>query len=223
MKKTNCVHVNMRSSDVLEKSTGLKWLRKWFLPHWTDVWPEIVARASTTSTLHLGCGLSPLAGATTIDLNPTVRPHVIWDLNKIPWPFSDNSFEFIVALSIVEHLDDFLGVMGEIHRVAKPGAIINILVPHFSSGAAFVDPTHKQYLSARSCDYFIEGTEIAKCYGFYVPFRFELVRSFVDLAPACRYLPGAAWLVRFHTALWEDYLCYVLRGAGIFWQLKVVK
>lgn len=212
-----------RSSLEPREPIVLRRLKKWLLPHWTDVWPEVVARANTTPTLHLGSGFSPLPGATTVDLNPTVRPHVIWDLNKTPWPFANNSFETVVALSIVEHLDDFPSVMGEIHRVSRPGAMINILVPHFSSGAAFVDPTHKQHLSARSCDYFIEGSAIEMDYGFYVPYRYELVRCFVELAPVCRYLPGAAWLARRHTALWEDYLCYVLRGAGIFWQLKVVK
>jgi SAM-dependent methyltransferase len=201
----------------------LRRLRKYFWAHWTDVWPEVVAQVETMPTLHLGSGFAPIAGATTVDLNPAARPHVIWDLNKRPWPFADNSFEIVVALNIVEHLDDFLSVMGEIHRVARPGAMVNILVPHFSSGAAFVDPTHKQHLSARSCDYFIEGSSIEKDYGYYVPYRYELVRCFVELAPAYRYLPGAAWLARHHTALWEDYLCYVLRGAGIFWQLKVVK
>ena len=120
-------------------------------------------------------------------------------------------------------VDDFLGAMGEIHRVARPGAMVNILVPHFSSGAAFVDPTHKQRLSARSCDYFIGDSSIEKDYGFYVPWRYELIRCFVEVAPAYRYFPGAAWLAQRHTAFWEDYLCYVLRGAGIFWQLKVVK
>lgn len=212
-----------RSSHKPWKRIVWRRLRKWLLPHWQDVWPEVVARASTTPTLHLGSGLSPLAGATTVDLNQAVRPQVICDLNNTPWPFADNSFETIVALSIVEHLDNFLAVMGEIHRVTRPGAMVNILVPHFSSGAAFVDPTHKQHLSARSCDYFIEGCATGMDYGFYVPYRYELVRCFVELAPVCRYLPGAAWLARRHTAFWEDYLCYVLRGAGIFWQLKVMK
>ncbi len=201
----------------------LRRLRRFLLPHWTDVWAETTARAKTVPTLHRGSGSAPLAGATTADLNPNVRPDVICDLNVFPWPFADNSFDMVVALSVIEHLDNFLGVMGEIHRIARPCAMINILVPHFSSGAAFVDPTHKQHLSARSCDYFIEGTSIEREYGFYVPYRCKLVRCFIDLAPGYRYLPGAAWLARRHTAFWEDYLCFVLRGAGIFWQLTVVK
>ena len=67
------------------------------------------------------------------------------------------------------------------------------------------------------------GTALEREYGFYVPYRFTLERRFVDLAPGLRFIPGALWLAGTHTAFWEDYLCYVLRGSGIFWQLKVVK
>lgn len=201
----------------------LRRFRRIILPHWTDVWEDVVARAEMSHTLHLGSGHSPLEGAITVDLNPNTNPRVIWDLNNTPWPFETNSFDEVVALNIVEHLDDFLSVMGEIHRVCRPEAQVSILVPHFSSAAAHVDPTHKQFLSARSCDYFIAGTEIEKEYGFYVPFRFSLVRRFVHLSQGLRFIPGAEWLARRRTDFWETYLCYVLRGSGMFWQLRVVK
>lgn len=201
----------------------LRAIRRRVLPHWTDVWPDIVDRARIVPTLHLGSGFSPLGGSTTVDLNPATNPSVLWNLNQTPWPFADASFEQVVALSIIEHLDDFLAVMGEIHRVCRPAAQVNILVPHFSSAAAYVDPTHKQRLSARSCEFFIDCTKIEKEYGFYVPFRFALERRFVDVSAGLRLVPGVVWLANRHTAFWEDYLCYVLRGSGIFWQLRVVK
>lgn len=198
-------------------------LRRRFLPHWTDTWAEISARAKAVPTLHLGSGFAPLVGSTTVDLNPAANPSVIWDLNQAPWPFAEGSFDNVVAINIIEHLDNFLTIMGEIHRVCRPEAQVNILVPHFSSAAAYIDPTHKRNLSARSCEYVIAGTALEREYGFYVPYRFTLERRFVDLAPGLRFIPGALWLAGTHTAFWEDYLCYVLRGSGIFWQLKVVK
>lgn len=201
----------------------LRRLRKKILPHWTDLWPDVVALARSIPTLHIGSGFQPIVGATTVDLNACANPSIVWDLNKTPWPFADASFDQVVALSIIEHLDDFLGVMGEIHRVSRPGAQVNILVPHFSSAAAYADPTHKLYLSARSCDYFIVGTEIEKEYGFYVPYRFALERRVVQLSGGLRLIPGAAWLANRCTAFWETYLCYLLRGGGIFWQLTTVK
>jgi SAM-dependent methyltransferase len=198
-------------------------IRASVLPHWTDHWSEIVEGAQHGRTLHLGSGFKPIPGALTVDINEGTGPDVVCSLNDIPWPFPQSSFDSLVAISIVEHLDDFLGVAREIHRVLKPGGSAYILVPHFSSAATHVDPTHKQQLSARSCDYFIVGTTISKEFGFYVPFRFELVRRYVHLQGALRYIPGAEWVARRYPAFWEEYLCFVLRGGGIFWHLRAVK
>ena len=201
----------------------LKTIRRRVLPHWTDYWPAIVASAQNRKVLYLGAGATPLPGAISVDINPRTSPDVICDLNRFPWPFADDQFDGLVALSILEHLDDFFGVMAEIHRISKPGAISSILVPHFSSAAAFVDPTHKQFLSARSCDYFICGTELEKEYGFYVPYRFELLIRHVNLQGVLRYIPGAEWIASRYPAFWEDYLCQLLRGGGVFWQLQAMK
>jgi SAM-dependent methyltransferase len=198
-------------------------LRQRLLPHWTDQWPAVVAKARNAHVLHLGAGLKHIPGAVTVDLNPDAGADVAWNLDTLPWPFPNDSFDAVVGLSIIEHLQDFLGVMGEIHRVLKPNGTAHILVPHFSSAASFVDPTHKQHLSARSCDYFIAGSDIGQEYGFYVPFRFELVRRYIHLQGLFRYVPGAEWAVSRFPALWEEYLCFVVRGGGIFWELRAVK
>lgn len=201
----------------------LRALRRWVLPNWTDHWPEILASVESGLVLHLGAGHSPLAGAVTTDINPATTPNVICDLNQALWPFADDSFDGVVALSVLEHLDDFLGTMSQIHRISRAGAVTSILVPHFSDAAAFVDPTHRQFFSARSCDYFIHGTEVEGEYGFYVPYRFALVARHVHLQGGLRYLPGAEWFARRYPAFWENYLCQLLRGGGIFWQLRTIK
>ncbi|OGR53028.1 MAG: hypothetical protein A2049_04715 [Elusimicrobia bacterium GWA2_62_23] len=173
--------------------------------------------------LQLGCGMHRIANATNVDLSSKTGADVEWDLNNFPYPFKDNTFSVVVSLSVLEHLDDFFSVMGEIHRISKDGASVYILVPHFSSAAAFVDPTHKSHFSARSCDYFFQGTDIEKDYGFYESYRYELVRRYVDLQGWLNYVLPLRWFVNRYPAFWENYLCYLLRGAGIFWELKVVK
>lgn len=198
-------------------------IRRRFLPHWPDFLAEQEALARIADVLHLGSGMTPVEGATTVDLNERANPDVVWDLNERPWPFKDNSFDGVIALNIVEHLDDFFGTMGEIHRVCRPGAVLSVLVPHFSSSAAHVDRTHKQLMSARSCDYFVAGTALERDYGFYVPWRFEMVRCLVELSSLWNRVPTAVWFARKCTPYWEDYACYLLRGAGVFWQLKVIK
>jgi SAM-dependent methyltransferase len=201
----------------------LRAIRRAALPHWTDGWPDIVARAAQEPFLHLGSGRQPVPNAVTADINSSVRPNVVVDLNNAPWPFADDTFAGVVALSVFEHLDDFLKTMGEVHRVLRRGGCAHILVPHFSSSAAFVDPTHKQRLSARSCDYFIPGTSLYGEYGFYVPFRFELVERHVHLSGSLRYVPLLELFARRFTTAWEDQLCFVLRGDAVFWQLRAIK
>ena len=198
-------------------------IRRRVAPSWTDIWPEVIAKTETMPSIQLGCGLSKLEHAMNVDINPIAQPDVLCDLNNFPYPFKSNTYEVVIALSTLEHLDDFFGVMGEIHRIAKNGALVYILVPHFSSAAAYMDPSHHQRLSARSCDYFIEGTPMENGYGFYVPYRYRLVRRYVQLSGIYNYIFPLGWLVSRNPGFWEEYLCYIIRGKGIFWELEVVK
>jgi len=202
----------------------LKGFRKRVVPHWTDIWPDVIVRTETQSVLQLGSGMTTkLKNTVNVDINPQTRPDVVWDLNSFPYPFMSDSFDTVTALSILEHLKDFFAVMGEIHRISKPGASVFILVPHFSSAAGFTDPTHCQHFGARSCDYFIEGSDIERDYGFYIQYRYRQVRRYIELAGLFNYVCPLRWLVHRYPAFWEEYLCYVIRGKGIFWELEVVK
>ena len=108
--------------------------------------------------LDLGCGLRKRPGAMGIDVNPRSQADVIHDLNRFPYPFPDNDFDEIICDNIIEHLDDFLKVMEELHRVAKPLALVTIVVPFYSHQQAHTDPTHRHFFGVHSFDYFIDGT-----------------------------------------------------------------
>jgi SAM-dependent methyltransferase len=108
--------------------------------------------------LDLGCGLRKRPGAIGIDVNPRSQADVIHDLNRFPYPFPDNHFDEIICDNIIEHLDDFLKVMEELHRIAKPLALVTIVVPFYSHQQAHTDPTHRHFFGVHSFDYFIDGT-----------------------------------------------------------------
>lgn len=202
----------------------LRKARRRFLPGWNDEWPRLVEKAGQCRAVQLGSGMGTvLPNVVNVDINPTTSPDIICDLNAKGFPLKENSFDMVVAISLLEHLNDFFSAMGEIHRIAKPGASVHILVPHFSSAAAFIDPTHQQFLSARSCDYFIEGTEIEKSYGFYLPYRYRMKKRYIELAGIWNYLPPLRWLADMRTAFWEEHLCFLIRGKGVYWELEVVK
>ena len=97
--------------------------------------------------LQLGCGKIPLNGYINLDIIKYPWVDVVCDLNKFPWPFSDSQFEEVYANSVLEHLDDTLRTMGEIHRILKPNGIFRGGVPWYNYAGAFGDPTHKQFFN----------------------------------------------------------------------------
>ena len=76
------------------------------------------------------------------------------NLNRLPWPLPSDQFEQCDLYDVIEHLEDIVAVMEEIHRVCRNGAVVRITVPHFSCANAFTDPTHRHYFSRFSFNYF---------------------------------------------------------------------
>ncbi len=54
------------------------------------------------------------------------------DLNK-PWPFEDNSVDGIIAVELVEHIEDHLSMFEEAARVLKPGGRLLFTTPNILS------------------------------------------------------------------------------------------
>src|SRR5262252_496917 len=106
----------------------------------------IQAERHTRDVLNLGCGRQPDPRAVNLDITPATNPDVVHDLNARPWPFPDDQFSEVLMFDVIEHLDDLLGVMEELHRVCRDGAVVKITTPHFSSANSFTDPTHRHHL-----------------------------------------------------------------------------
>lgn len=110
--------------------------------------------------LHIGCGKKKIAGSVGVDFCEGSDADVIWDLDKVPWPFPENEFDRVVCEHILEHLNNYLPAIEEIHRITKPGGLLEVEVPYFTSVFSFSDPTHKRAFTSRSFDYFVEGTPV---------------------------------------------------------------
>jgi len=48
-------------------------------------------------------------------------------------PFSSESFDFVLATDVIEHVEDDLAALEEIYRVLRPGGYVLITVPAFQS------------------------------------------------------------------------------------------
>jgi SAM-dependent methyltransferase len=81
-----------------------------------------------------------------LDMNPKANPDVLWNLNNLPMPFKDNTFDCVLATHILEHLgkEQWVHVIADIHRILKPGGAMIAVTPHGSSDVALGMAQHKQ-------------------------------------------------------------------------------
>lgn len=117
-------------------------------------------------TLDLGCGNKKREGAVGVDFNERTQADVIHNLNTFPYPFEDSSFDEIYIDNTLEHLDDVIRVMEEVHRICKPNGLVKVIVPYFRSLWAFIDPTHKHYFTVDSFSYYDPDHFICQQYDY---------------------------------------------------------
>ena len=108
--------------------------------------------------LNLGCGFQKLRGFINVDMFDNCDPDVIWDLNQFPWPWEDNSIDYIFASHILEHLDNWWGAMVEASRILKSKGTLHIRVPDESESSAGTYRDHKHILSVFSFYGLMDGT-----------------------------------------------------------------
>jgi len=177
--------------------------------------------------LDLGCGKRKYPKSIGIDFNPNIDADIVHDLNTYPYPLKDNTFDMVHASHILEHLDDTVKTMNEIHRICKPNAKIIIRVPHFSQAGAWANPTHRRAFATYTFNYFTKESkeqyinkyfEIKKIkMNYTMPFeRHNLWKSCVTkimnfLANANQWFCERVW-------------CYWVGGfSEIYFELKVIK
>jgi predicted SAM-dependent methyltransferase len=105
--------------------------------------------------VNLGCGTTRIPGSIGVDI-VAIPDYVdiVHDVEEIPYPFKKNSVDEIHMYHVLEHLTAPVKKMEELHRILKPGGVIYIRVPHFSSLAAFTDMTHIRPFAYLSFDIF---------------------------------------------------------------------
>jgi len=109
---------------------------------------------SAQKILDLGCGNKKRDGAVGVDFNDRTAADIVHNLNSFPYPFEDASFDEIYIDNTLEHLDDVMRVMEEVHRICRPNGLVKVIVPYFRSLYAFTDPTHQHYFAVNSFAFF---------------------------------------------------------------------
>lgn len=192
--------------------------------------PQVHAQplnASDKKVLDVGCGWNKTPGAIGLDSNPKSHADVIHDLGDPPYPWHDNAFDEIICRHVAEHVPDVMAFVTELYRIAKPGARITIVTPHYTNPDWPTDPTHRNHFNSYSFNCFGQR----QLFPFYTEVKLRPVRIYVSLANVWRAL-GFEFLVnmdqrwpafRFTRKFWEFYLSTILRGKELRFELEVVK
>lgn len=184
--------------------------------------------------LNLGCGTDIRPGFLNVDLVKGPGVALVYDLNRLPWPWADNTFELVLANHFLEHTDDLIGVLREIWRISRPQARLQIRVPYFASFLSFKDLTHKHRFTYDAFDNWdarhdADGRQVTH---MNEPMRFQIRRRLIlmfsrlpgwkyHVANAPFWIPMA--LINLFPRLYERFFFFYLPASNIYYELEVVK
>ncbi len=179
-------------------------------------------RNTKPKTLHLGCGPNKKPNSLGLDSNKNVKPDVVHNLDKYPYPFGNNQFDTIIAENIVEHIENIPRFMEEIHRICSHKAKVLITTGHFSGIDPFPDPTHKHFFTSRTFDYFIPKTDLYELQYSKAQFK----KNKVILGPQNSknfILRLILTLINKYQVIYEKRFAFIFPVGVIYYELEVVK
>lgn len=175
-----------------------------------------------TKALDIGCGGRKLPGAVGMDVLSLPGVDFVHDLSVQPWPFADKEFDLVLANHVLEHAEDVLATLGEMHRVLKSGGSVVIQVPYFRSVDAMSDPTHKHFFTYQSLDYVIEGSRLRQY--SYTSFAFKKVGQWYGWPQPSRRLLARVFKAFIHKrpALYDQYISLLFPMECVTWELEKI-
>ena len=154
-------------------------------------------RGKNTIHLDLGSGNRP---ANPFDCDELIASDVYkisYDIQKnfnsivikdFKIPLSDSSVDSVSAYDVLEHIprhsqtntgdieNPFIITMNEISRILKPQGYFIAVTPAFPSPVSFQDPTHVNFITKNSANYFA-GPSWAKEIGYNYTGSFEIIQN----------------------------------------------
>jgi SAM-dependent methyltransferase len=159
-----------------------------------NLYPPISWGFQSDVHLDMGCGLNPrnpfgakeLIGIDILaesSMNAQQDFKYIQVLPGRAFPLENESIDSISGYDFIEHLPRgstidsnlFISFMNESSRVLKKGGVLVLVTPAFPSPAAFQDPTHVNFISVNTVDYFIGSNPDASKLGYGFTGKFQLV------------------------------------------------
>jgi SAM-dependent methyltransferase len=111
---------------------------------------------------------------------------LVFDLEKIPYPLEDNQFEEVKIFDVLEHLDNPLEVMNELHRIIKKGGLLSLRVAGWKSEHCWADITHKKVYDIDAFDSLDPTTQRGQEYNYYSDKKWTIMEKAWDRSNSIR-------------------------------------
>ena len=114
---------------------------------------------SQTKRIHFPGIPEKFENLTTMDLSDVVGADVVHNLDDMPYPFEDNTFDEIHAYEVLEHCGQqgdwkyYFKQWSEFYRILKPGGYFCATVPAWDSPWAWGDPGHTRLITKECLSY----------------------------------------------------------------------
>lgn len=101
-------------------------------------------------------GFEKWSDLTTLDINVAHDPDIVHNLERLPYPFSDDAFDEVHAYEVLEHTGRqgdwrfFFAQFSELWRILEPGGHLFATCPSQRSSWAWGDPGHTRIVSPQS-------------------------------------------------------------------------
>ncbi len=170
--------------------------------------------------LDFGCGQTKTPGYIGLDIFEGSDVDVVHNFNQYPYPFADSTFDEVICKSSLEHVDNFIQTVVELHRICKPGGVIKVYCPHYSGPDAYRDPTHKTFFAYTTFDIFAQGGSYLSPYNGLL----KIEKRLFGVPENTGFLQTILKNVfTKYPHLYETRLCWIFPAKTIYYELKVVK
>jgi len=119
---------------------------------------KVILNATDNLKVDVGCGdgkknakAHGLEGYIGIDIMDYGQ-EIVWDIEN-GLPLSDNSCLNVFCSHVVEHVENFIGLMNEFWRVLKPDGELYVICPHRENESAYL-PHHVRRLDKKTFEAF---------------------------------------------------------------------
>ena len=172
--------------------------------------------------LHLGCGNDYKKGYINCDRSKEVKPDLVLNLEEF-LPFEDNLMEEILIYHTLEHINNFVPLMHELHRVSKEGTIIKIKVPFYTAWGQYNDPTHVRFFTPYTFDYFKKSIYSHEVGADKDMFKVQKVKINFGIGTSSKLNWLFNPLLNLSHKIYCRFFAWIFPAAEIYYELEVLK